>query len=863
MQLLERHDEVAALREWQQRALAGRGGLVLVTGEPGAGKTALVQAFGDARPGQVRLLWGACDPLSTPRPLGPLRDVADQLGDVSRVALRDAVHPHEIFAAVDEDLRATPSLLVVDDLHWADQGTLDLLRFLLRRIASTRSLVVGALRDEELDIAHPIRALLGDVARSTDAVTLRLLPLSVDAIATMAEDRPADPACIAQLTGGNAFFVTELLAHAGDDLPMSVRDAVLARTIHLDAEAWDLLHLLTCSPEAIPDPLLPALGIGFTALRALDQAGLIARGPRGVAFRHDLCRLAVADALPPGGDGPLHRRMLDALEGSGFADPAVLTHHALGTGDRRQILRHAADAGRAAARSGAHTQAATFLRLALDSGAPLTPVAEAELLEALAQECYLIDRLDDAIAASRRALHLRDRAGDSAGISTVHHSLSVYHWYNADRRAADEHAGRAAEVLEAEGEPPPEQMSPLGHAVAMKAYLALHDSDVAAAQALLIHSRRLAAGADDPTLSVRTGLLDGICEVMSGQAEGRERMLAILATATDDFDEIYSSGYSNLTYLDVEQRRLAQARDLFEISLPLTVERDMPICRVWQLGSRGRLSLATGDWDAAVGDADAVLAGPGAPLARTWPHLVRALVALRRGGDADPDFDEAWRLALRFGESIRLIPVLSGLVERAWLLGGDDDRLAHAAPLLADARVGLEWARGELAVWLGRLDPGAEQAAPAGIAEPYRLELAGRHREAADLWATLGCPYERAMALVGSGEGDDARTGLAELDRLGADRVAAKTRLDLRERGVRSIPARRRATTRDNPAGLTNRELDIFRLVGDGLTNAEIAGQLFISPKTVDHHVSAVLAKLDVANRRDAVRHGREAGILQ
>ncbi len=260
------------------------------------------------------VLSGACDPLPTPRPLGPLHDVAPDLDDASRAALGGAAQSHEIFAAVFEHVRRQPTLLVIDDLHWADQGTVDLLRYLLRRIGATRSMVVVGLRDQELAIDHPARALLGDVARSADATSMTLRPLSREAIVELADGRPVDAARIEQLTGGNPFFVTAMLDHDGDELPASVRDAILARTTDLDAEAWEVVHLLACAPEAIADHLLAGLGIGLPPLRALDRAGLIRRSARGVEFRHDLCRLAIATTIPPGGEVGLHQRMLAALE---------------------------------------------------------------------------------------------------------------------------------------------------------------------------------------------------------------------------------------------------------------------------------------------------------------------------------------------------------------------------------------------------------------------------------------------------------------------------------------------------------------------------------------------------------------------
>jgi DNA-binding CsgD family transcriptional regulator len=249
-------------------------------------------------------------------------------------------------------------------------------------------------------------------------------------------------------------------------------------------------------------------------------------------------------------------------------------------------------------------------------------------------------------------------------------------------------------------------------------------------------------------------------------------------------------------------------------------------------------------------------------------HLIRGLVALRRGGNADADLGQAWELACRFGEPIRLLPAAAALAERSWLRGIADPRLEQCRALLTAASgVGLEWARGELATWLRRLDTelGSGRVAeiePESLAEPYRLQLTGRFEAAAEMWAKLSAPYDQALALVDAGTADSTRAGLDVLDRLGADDVAAKVRQGLRRSGATTIPSRRRKGTLTNPAGLTSREVEILSLLADGSTNAEIAQRLFISSKTVDHHVSALLSKLQVASRRDAVFRGGELGIV-
>jgi len=861
VELAEREAELSALSARADDARAGHGSVVLVCGESGAGKTSFVETFVDRSSDGARVLWGACDPLTLPRPLGPLHDLAAELAPETRTLLRDGNQPHDIFTAVFNELLDRPTVLVLDDLHWADQATIDMLRFVLRRISKSHSLVVGTIRDEEVGPTSPMRSLLGDIARSAHAATVTLPPLTLHGVTGLIGDRPVDAAWLHGVTGGNAFYVCEMLDHHGDELPATVRDAILARTAELDLAAWDLVNLLTCAPGAIPDRLLTGLGVTMPALRRLDEANLIRRTQRGVAFRHDLCRLAVSSIIPPGAESALHRRLLDAHDAASDREPAVITHHALGAGDSARVVTAAAEAGRVAARTGAHTQAAEFFTTAMEHGMSLGPAEESELLELLALEYYLLDRLDDAIRSCLRAVQLRRGLGEVVALSADHHSLAIFEWYNANRDVADDHVAQAISVLDEHvGTSDLGKLINLGFAFAMQAFLAVRSADLDRAAVLVARAREIADRADVSVLHVRVELIENYVTLLSGDDAGRAQILAILRAGPTSVDAIYSQGWTDLTYFDVEHRRFGMAADLLDESIPLMLEHDLPVCRVVQTASRARLGLLTGHWAKATADADAVLDGSSAPLARMWPLLIRALVALRNDGGGADDLNKAWRLACCYGEPMRMLPTAAGVAERIWLTGEPDDRIDQCRRWYETAPVtGLEWARGELAVWLRRAGHSVD---PAGIAEPYRLVIDGAYEAAADQLERLGTPYDAALALIDSGNGDLARRGLDVLDRLGADAVAAKARRDLRAKGVTVVPARRRSTTLVNPAGLTERQLDVLRLLEGGFTNTELAEQLYLSVRTVDHHVSAILSKLQVTKRRDAVERARELGIV-
>jgi DNA-binding CsgD family transcriptional regulator len=274
------------------------------------------------------------------------------------------------------------------------------------------------------------------------------------------------------------------------------------------------------------------------------------------------------------------------------------------------------------------------------------------------------------------------------------------------------------------------------------------------------------------------------------------------------------------------------------------------------------MKLVQGRWQASLEDADQVLDESGMPLANLWPNVVRGLVGLRRDGDDRGHLDVAWQLAEALDEPLRRLPVLSAFAEKSWLTGELDPKvaqLASGAMHEAAATPAGAYAAGEVAVWLCRLGLLLER--PDRVAEPYELSLDGRHAAAAAWFRDCGARYDEALALSDSNDPEDRLRGLEQLDLLGATAVADRLRLLMRQDGVINVPQRPRASTMANPNGLTNRQLDVAKLVARGLTNAEIAQRLYISPKTADHHVSAVLTKLGVPNRRHVVLVAQEIGL--
>ncbi|HSL63113.1 MAG TPA: AAA family ATPase, partial [Gaiellaceae bacterium] len=394
--LLERASALAALAAALEEALAGEGRLVVVAGEAGVGKTSLVRRFAGEHAGGVRTLWAACDGLFTPEPLAPLHDLG----------LAPDGPRREVFARTLEALAGEETLAVLEDVHWADEATLDLLLYLTRRLGRTRTLLLATYRDDELGADHPLRVVLAEVPEARRVV---LRPLSIEGVRTLAAGSALDPVELHRLTGGNPFYVTEVLATGGTGVPGSVRDAVLARVSGLGEDARTLVEAVAVAGSELPllETVLDAPPRGLDDCLA---AGVLHEERGGVAFRHELARQAVEESLDPVRRAELHARALRALAGS--ADPARLAHHAEAAGDAEAVHAHATAAAEAAAALGAHREAAEQYARALRFAGALPPSRVAYLLQCRAYECYLTDRPDEALAAQRAALELHRASGD-------------------------------------------------------------------------------------------------------------------------------------------------------------------------------------------------------------------------------------------------------------------------------------------------------------------------------------------------------------------------------------------------------------------------------------------------------------------
>ncbi|MBX3634707.1 MAG: AAA family ATPase [Rubrivivax sp.] len=861
MTLLERDDMLAQLQAQWREAAAGPGRLVFVEGEAGIGKTSLLRAFASRLDRRVPLRWGACEAMLAPEPLGVLEDIAQQCPHARLNALaRAGAERSHLFAAFVDLLAETAGVVVLEDVHWADQATLDLLRYAGRRIRRTRSLLVASLRSDEIGAAHPLRVVLGDLATS-GALRLAPAPLSPTAVRTLCLDAGAaavDPGALHRDTAGNPFFVTEVLAGGAEPgVPRTVQDAVLARAARLSASARAVLDAAAVAGPRIEPGLLQALTAAESCSIAECLATGVLRAETGAyTFRHELARQAILQAQTPTQRASLHRMALQALASDAATCHAAarLAAHADGADDAQAVRHWAPIAAREATALGAHRQAAVQWSRALRH---LDTIPErAAALDAHAVELHMSVGLEPAMEARLEAARLWQSLGASERAVASLVELAML-------KILSGRDTEAAQVLHEAGVQARAAPGAAACVQAGAAWLSVHDCDYGRAITLATASLAAAQLRGDRAMIVLAARALGLSLLATGQEEaGVERLEQCLGLATQAHDDKgVAQGLATLAQACCSALRLDLCESYQQRGIEFCSERDLDAPRLHLTSTLAHLRLLQGRWDDAGNAARQVLDAPQATaLARFAALVALARLRARRG---DPGvwaaLDEALELAAT-GSAQMQLSCCRARAEAAWLEGRNDDAAREAATALPRAiERHLPGLTADLVLWCRR--GGIAHPVPDFCAtQPSALEAAAQWQQAAAAWRAVGCPFEAARALA---DGDEAaqREALAAFERLGARPMIERVRHRLRRAGVRGLSRGPRAATQRNPAGLTAVEIEVLSQLGAGLRSKEIAARLHRSPRTVDHHLQAIFAKLGVATRAEAVAAALRLGV--
>ena len=873
-ELVEREAICEQLRNAVLDAVSGTGSCVLIGGEAGVGKTSVLLWLEAVIAAEARVLWGSCEALHTPRPMGPLHDMAPELGEPLAKLLRAESTPVAVFDTLVASLRAAarPTVLIFEDVHWADHGTHDLIRFLGRRVHRQNVVLILSYRQDEVVAHHPLSAVIGDLpAQST--LRINLLPLSAAGVATLAAPKGVDEKKLHAITGGNPLFVTELLANleAGQEMRVSnsIRDAVLARISRLDESARTVLDLASVVPGKIDRALLFDLAGKDADAAVADclQRGLLVEVDEGSAFmfRHELARLAIEAALSPGASKAWHKRVIAAQIDRPGVSAARLVHHALALNDEHWVLELAPRAALEAARLGAHREAAAHFATALRVAGKAPDEVRAQLHESWSYEAGLVRIDDNTIAARHQALALWRKLGNHEKVGLNLRWLSRLVWYQGDGAAAERFLDEAIAALQ--NAPPCAEQA---WACSVRSQMYMLNSKVD--EAVEWGERALLLADEHKVAEVRVHALNNIGSALmfAQRPGGLERMEESLRLAlAGGFHEQAARVYTNVASFGERFREFAVTEKYAVDGLEFDRRHDLDSWTHYLEGTYAKMLLHQGRFEEAEKLARQVLATPHLTTVMRFPALgVLAHVRMRQGhADGPLQLQEGLQKALPTRELQRVAPFAVALAESAWLRD-DIDGVRRALASL-DGLAGLEtnpWDYGDCVIWRHRIGDDLRAIADQ-VSPPYAAEIRGDHALAAALWRNIGDPYSAAMALAqGLGANTDSSAAssvdsgaLAQWQeaidifvQLGAEPAARKLRNRARALGLRGIRRGPYAAARRNVYGITSKELDVLRLMMDGKTNLEISSELSRSSKTVDHHVSSLLAKLGAKNRTEA-----------
>jgi DNA-binding CsgD family transcriptional regulator len=854
--LAQREPELQQLAGAVERAASGSGAFVLVRGPAGIGKSSLLRDFMSGLDDRAYTMFGVCDDVASLRPFEPFWEMANL--EPRLLPPLEASDPRAVFDVIMELFarRTLPTVLVIDDVHWADQATLDLLLRVGRRIDRTHGLVVVAFRDEDTPLEHPLRRVIADVPAES-MIRVAPEPLSRESIAALAGEDRADE--LLRLTGGNPLLVTEMV-RSGLGVPESISDMVLARLGKLPDLARSIVEFVSVIPGATSLDLLSAC-VRFSPedLARAEVGGLLIVSSDEVTFRHELLRRAAEGTLPISVRVDLNTRALAELERI-KADPAVLVHHALEAGNSDALVSHAPEAARRATTAGSRREAAAFYHALEPHLDRFEPAERARLLEEWSTIEGDLGNIALRLSLLDRAIDIHVEAGDELALALARQKTISSLWMTKQNEEALRVGTEVVTDLERIGAPA-EQIAMAHVDVAFVNILA--DNIDVAAEATGRARKLTSPGseADVVAQAVEVWIEDDPESVIH---KGEEALRAAdQAGSVQAMDLAYSG-----LLLDCVAFHPSRRGDVIDRAIAFAEEHGLEERRAFYLMTRADCELLAGHL--------ATAEDIGHGMAAVWSDLDLNLALAAVQTIAQAQMRRGTPLAVEWIEKLfaipdRLPPVNYGaesvLAEAHWLDESspfDVDSAMYEYTYYDDyyqhyAHMDLGTVSAELFFWLWKLELVSE--IPAWLPAAYRMHIEGDWKGAAVDWAYWERPYEQALALA-DGDVPARLDALQILDDMGAVPLATRIRRELRRDGVRSIPLGPRPSTRERVANLTTRQSEVLDLMAQGLTNAEIADRLFISSRTAEHHVAAVLSKLNASSRDEAVTIARGLGVV-
>jgi DNA-binding CsgD family transcriptional regulator len=693
---------------------------------------------------------------------------------------------------------------------------------------------------------------------------LRLTPLSREAVQQLAEQKGYNAEDVYSISGGNPFYVSEILASYSPGVPENIKDSILSvynRQDDITKNCWQLLSVI---PEGLELERIIKIDMDWAEAigNSLAKKILIIKNNK-IFFKHELYRRTIENSLSPFKRIDLNKKILDFFMTDFEKKKEIerIVHYAKNANQYDLVVRYAPAAADDAACVGSHLEASRLLYAAIEYSDQADKNNLVKLYEAYAYECYLTNQIKDAIIYEGKVLKIWKEKNDTENIGNSLRFLSRFWWFDGNSEKAEKYGKQAVDILSAE---PTSAAKAMAYSNMSQLYMLFEEAE----KSVEWGNKAIVMAKEINDQEILSHALNNVgtsqWKIQFLQDEGTKLLFESLAISLkNSFHENAARAYTNIISRAISCKQYNVATKYLEEGLNYCEQRDLDSWTNYKLSWKARMLLEKGEWNEALLIANRLLLNPDQPAVnKIGALIVIGTIKLRKGESDSLHFlEEAKTLAFATREHQRTIPVMIALLEYEWLTGNkiiSEDEI-NASVEIVTKYVHI-YINSAFLFWLKKARKLSIKLPE--LFEPYQYLQDKKTSAAADFWEKLNCPFDRAIALF-SGNENDKRNALSIFQQLGADAIAEKIKMEMRSFGIKKIPRGLRSSTKTNPAQLTNRELDVLELLKEGIQNKEIAGSLFISSKTVDHHISNILFKLDVKSRSKAVREAMHLGIIK